>query len=252
MSIYIHQFVHTRPLFYLLFVEGTNKLLSKGPMLNSRTFSSSVGHPNADLTDARGHFVDHLDGGDVFERSNKRVAVCPSQSNAGSHTMFNYQPMPHAFPPPTSAGATQTSISPHVVKIHTNPEPRTTALNPEEQKRMLARKALSRLELKRNREKQRRSDVNTQFADLTTLLKKVEAEDVHSDENRKTFTAELNTSNGMSRVELIDKTMSILNRIHSESLKRKRTIDKLNEELKLTKRRAEEATSEFFYRFISC
>merc|ERR1712085_189017 len=47
----------------------------------------------------------------------------------------------------------------------------------------------------------------------------------------------------MNRVDLIGKTISVLDRIHSENCKRKRTIDELNEELRVTKKRAEEAVS---------
>merc|ERR1719491_2614200 len=144
--------------------------------------------------------------------------------------------MPHAFPPPPSAGVTQTSVSPHVVKTHANPKARTKARNPEEES--------NRSERKRYREKQRRSEVNTQFADLTTLLKKIEAEDVHSGKNRTFFITKLNaSSNSMNRVDLIGETTSVLNRIHNESRKRKCAIDELNEELKTTKRRVEDTIS---------
>merc|ERR1712151_1166999 len=43
--------------------------------------------------------------------------------------------------------------------------------------------------------------------------------------------------------DLIGKTITVLNRIHNDNQKRKRTIDELNEELKVTKKRADEATS---------
>jgi len=62
--------------------------------------------------------------------------------------------------------------------------------------------------------------------------------------SRKAFITELSTSasNNMNRVDLIGKTISVLDRIHNENCKRKRIIDELKEELKATKKRAEEAT----------
>merc|ERR1712060_822321 len=140
-----------------------------------------------------------------------------------------------------SADVTATSVNQNVVTFHTSPEPDTTVQKPEEPKLTVAEKARIRSERKRSREKQRRSDVNTQFADLTTLLKKIEAEDVQGDEIRKDFITELSTasSNNMNRVDLIGKTITVLNRIHNDNQKRKRSIDELNEELKVTKKRAD-------------
>ena len=102
-----------------------------------------------------------------------------------------------------------------------------------------AEKARLRSERKRSREKQRRSDVNTQFADLTALLKKIEAENEDGENRIELSTA---SSSNMNRVDLIGKTIAILNRIHNENRKRKRTIDELQDELKETKKRADEAT----------
>jgi len=204
-------------------------------------FSTSIGHPNVDWVDELRHFLD----GDVNQPSIKHVVSTSSQADTGHHAMVNKQSIPGAVPAPVSADVTKTSVSSNVVIIHTNAESGTVVQKPEEPKLTAAEKARSRSERKRSREKQRRSDVNTQFAELTTLLKKIEAEDVQNDETRKAFITELSTasSNNMNRVDLIGKTISVLNRIHNENRKRKRTIDELNEELKATKKHAEEATS---------
>jgi len=179
------------------------------------------------------------------QHSNKHVVSTPSQPDAASHALVNEQPIQNPIPTTVSADVTATSVNQNVVTIHTSPEPDTTVQKPEEPKLTVAEKARIRSERKRSREKQRRSDVNTQFSDLTTLLKKIEAEDVQGDEIRKDFITELSTasSNNMNRVDLIGKTITVLNRIHNDNQKRKRSIDELNEELKVTKKRADEATS---------
>jgi len=210
---------------------------------SSPTFSSSIGHPNIDWVDVLGHFLDN-------QPSDKPVVPAPSHPDAGSHVIVKEQPTTGAVPNPVSrdADVTQTVASPNVAIIVTTTDtnPHEVTVQKPEDENVTAEKARIRSERKRSREKQRRSDVNTQFADLTALLKKVEAEDVQSDENRKAFVKELSTasSNNMNRVDLIGKTITVLNRVHNENLKRKRTIDELNEELKVTKKRAEEATSE--------
>jgi len=189
-------------------------------------------HPNVDWVDVLGHFLD----GD-----NKTVVSHASHPDVGSHVMSNEMPISDSIPNPVSRCVTQALVSPNVAPTNSKPEDS----KPEEQKLTAVEKACIRSERKRSREKQRRSDVNTQFTDLTALLKKIEAEDVQSDETRKAFTTELSTasSNNMNRVDLIGKTISVLDRIHSENSKRKRTIDELNEELRVTKKRAEEAVS---------
>jgi len=203
-------------------------------------FSSSIGHPNIDWVDVLGHVLD----GDANQPCNKHVVSAPSHPGSGSHVIVKEQPLTGAVLNPVSrdADVTQVSISSNVTTTDTNPH-EITIQKPEDEN-LTAEKARIQSERKRSREKQRRSDVNTQFADLTALLKKVEAEDVQSDENRKAFVKELSTasSNNMNRVDLIGKTITVLNRVHNENLKRKRTIDELNEELKVTKKRAEEAT----------
>jgi len=204
-------------------------------------FTTSLGNPTVDWVDVLGHF---LDGDENHQHSNKHVVSLPSQP-------MQQQPISDAVPNPVQTSVAQTPITPNVVAVHTNTEPENTTTTasttqqPGKPTLTAAEKARIRSERKRSREKQRRSDVNTQFSDLTALLKKIESEDAPSDESRKAFISELSTTsaNNMNRVDLIGKTISVLNRIHNENSKRKRTIDELNEELKVTKKRADEATT---------
>merc|ERR1719410_342333 len=108
----------------------------------------------------------------------------------------------------------------------------TEESNPEE-------KARARSERKRCREKQRRSDVNYQFSELTVLLRKIEVEDISDNEEPKA--AELSTSGTMNRIDLIARTISVLSRIHSENRKRRRVISELQAELSEMKKKASEA-----------
>merc|ERR1712228_340610 len=90
-------------------------------------------------------------------------------------------------------------------------------------------RALARSERKRCREKQRRSDVNTQFSDLTTLLKRIdETEGIPS------------ITSPMNRVDLISKTIVTLTRIHKENQKRKAKEEELENELVAAKKRVVE------------
>merc|ERR1712157_321546 len=87
-------------------------------------------------------------------------------------------------------------------------------------------RARARSERKRCREKQRRTDVNTQFADLTTLLKRIdETEGTHS------------ITSPMNRVDLISKTIVTLTRIHKDNKKRKVKEEELENELVAAKKR---------------
>lgn len=108
-----------------------------------------------------------------------------------------------------------------------------------------AEKVKLRSERKKFREKQRRSDVNSQFAELTALLKKIETEDAAQDDDEdgtKSFYPELTTlSSNMNRVDLIGKTIAVLSRIHNENGKKTIKIEELSEELKATKLRVDDA-----------
>lgn len=102
-----------------------------------------------------------------------------------------------------------------------------------------------RSERKRTREKQRRSDVNSQFSSLTELLKRVEGYDLDSDvsdDDDESDTKKLK-SNSMSainatpsnRVDLIARTIAMLDRLHkvNRSLRKKvkglrKSVKKMN------------------------
>merc|ERR1711862_411024 len=96
-----------------------------------------------------------------------------------------------------------------------------------------------RLGKKRTREKQRRTDVNTLFTDLTMMLKKIDSENCEDDESPK---SSVRLSTNMNRVDLIGKTISTLDRLHSENKKRKCSVNKLSAELEENKKRFEEVS----------
>jgi hypothetical protein len=101
-------------------------------------------------------------------------------------------------------------------------------------------KAAARSERKRSREKQRRSDVNKQFSTLTDLLRQIETS--HTD----LFTTPIWTEASFSptnRVELMARTIHVLQTMH-DSHKRQKTLTlKLEEELAAAKKAGEEAAA---------
>ena len=101
-------------------------------------------------------------------------------------------------------------------------------------------RAQSRSERKRSREKQRRSDVNKQFNDLTNVLSKIESEDVTAlGIGRLPLPAGGNTN----RVELIARTITVLERIHDTNKKRKQEMQELVKQLEETKKIAEDTAT---------
>eukprot|EP00978_Attheya_sp_CCMP212_P000659 scaffold1312_cov54-Attheya_sp.AAC.3 len=111
-------------------------------------------------------------------------------------------------------------------------------------------KVLARSERKRSREKQRRLDVNSQFKVLTNLLRQIETEDlgtlVTADAATSTATAGIlhnstsNMTNATNRVDLIARTVSVLERLHELNVTRKREISDLKEKLDATKKTVEQ------------
>jgi len=101
-------------------------------------------------------------------------------------------------------------------------------------------RAKARSERKRSREKQRREDVNKQFSDLSQLLRQIEAEDL-TDEGCKRLPI---TSGGpTNRVDLIGRTIVVLERIHKLNKDRKREIDDLNKQVEDSKKMAEDTAA---------
>lgn len=99
-------------------------------------------------------------------------------------------------------------------------------------------KVQARSERKRSREKQRRSDVNRQFADLTHLLRQIEAEEAE-DENSKARLA----FNPANRVDLISRTISHLERLRESSKKRKLEVDSLQIQLEQAQKAGEDTAA---------
>lgn len=94
-------------------------------------------------------------------------------------------------------------------------------------------KALARTERKRSREKQRRSDVNKQFAELTSLLRRIEAED--PDETRH-----LPAYSPSNRVDLMSRTVQLLTSLFENNKKRKLKVMDLEKQLEEARKAGEE------------
>jgi hypothetical protein len=98
-------------------------------------------------------------------------------------------------------------------------------------------KTQARTERKRSREKQRRSDVNKQFAELSQLLRLIE-----SDEEGRT-TLPICSAGPTNRVDLIARTIHIMGRTHELSKKRKEEIASLQKQLEESQKMAEDTAA---------
>lgn len=99
-------------------------------------------------------------------------------------------------------------------------------------------RAKARSERKRSREKQRREDVNKQFADLSQLLRTIETEDLDDDGRLP-----LATTSPTNRVDLIARTICILERIHQVNKNRKQEVVDLKKQLKDANKMAEDTAA---------
>lgn len=99
-------------------------------------------------------------------------------------------------------------------------------------------RAKARSERKRSREKQRREDVNKHFGDLSQLLRHIESED---EEGSKWIP--VTTVGPTNRVDLIARTIVVLERIHKVSTERKQEILDLNKQLEDMKKIAEDTAA---------
>lgn len=99
-------------------------------------------------------------------------------------------------------------------------------------------KAQARSERKRSREKQRRSDVNRQFADLTALLKQIEAEEAEEDNTvaRLAFSP-------TNRVDMIARTITHLERLRAINKRRKLEVETLQQQLEQAKKAGEDTAA---------
>lgn len=103
-------------------------------------------------------------------------------------------------------------------------------------------KAQIRSERKRTREKQRRSDVNSQFTSLTELLQRVEGYDLDSDvsddedepETKKRKVNSVGTINvaPSNRVDLISRTIAVMDRLHTVNRSLRKNVKGLRKTLK--------------------
>jgi len=99
-------------------------------------------------------------------------------------------------------------------------------------------KAQARSERKRSREKQRRCDVNRQFADLTALLKDIEAEEAEEDKTvaRLAFSP-------TNRVDMIARTITHLERLRAVNKRRKKEVESLQQQLEQAKKAGEDTAA---------
>lgn len=89
-----------------------------------------------------------------------------------------------------------------------------------------------RSERKRQREKQRRFDLSTAFDELAAFIVQVEPEagDVDLDSKKKRKKAgEGEDSSGITRLDLINRALKIMKRLHRENEERKRIIASMHE-----------------------
>ncbi len=116
------------------------------------------------------------------------------------------------------------------------------------------KKAQIRSERKRNREKQRRSDVNSQFAALTELLKRVEGYDLDSDvsddeDEKETKKRKVNPVGGVmnitpsNRVDLIARTIAVMDRLHQVNRSLRQNVKELRKTLSKVKLGNEKSTN---------
>jgi hypothetical protein len=98
-------------------------------------------------------------------------------------------------------------------------------------------KVEARSERKRSREKQRRTDVNKQFADLTIVLRQIEAEE--SEEESKTRLA----FSPANRVDLVARTITHLERLRDSNKRRKTELDSLQQQLDQAKKAGEDTAA---------
>jgi hypothetical protein len=98
-------------------------------------------------------------------------------------------------------------------------------------------KAMARSERKRSREKQRRSDVNQKFGDLTLLLRQIESEEAEEDQMARL------AFNATNRVDLVARTIMHLGRLRDCNKKRKVEVESLQQQLDQAKKAGEDTAA---------
>ena len=101
-------------------------------------------------------------------------------------------------------------------------------------------RAAARTERKRKLEKQRRSDVNKQFAELSTVLRQIEAE--APDQVVRLLPAAYSPAN---RVDLMARTVALLKNLFESHKKQKAAVADLEGQLELAKKAGEEAAAKY-------
>jgi len=96
----------------------------------------------------------------------------------------------------------------------------------------------ARSERKRSRERQRRCDVNKQFADLTAVIKKIETEETQDDQTivRLAFSP-------ANRVDLIARTITHLERLNLTNRRQKQELESLQQQLDQAKKAGEDTAA---------
>ena len=103
-------------------------------------------------------------------------------------------------------------------------------------------KAQARTERKRSREKQRRSDVNKQFEQLTTVLQRIEGE-THSAAAAASYAVISNSSAPSNRADLIARTVGLLNSLHESNKRSKVELQECREQLERAQKAGEETAA---------
>lgn len=106
----------------------------------------------------------------------------------------------------------------------------------------------NRIERKRKLEKQRRSDINRQFALLQDTVASIESSDDISSEQLMLGVGTYSPSN---RVELIARTIHLLNYLNDSRKKQRSDIEGLQERLEASKKAGEEAAAKAKEKFLS-
>ena len=108
-------------------------------------------------------------------------------------------------------------------------------------------------ERKRNREKQRRNDVNQQFTDLTELLRQIEESEEHEVEGecddkgskkQRLGKGFYGRSGPTNRIDLIARTIVVLNHLWTENKEQANEVKKLKKELKEARDQCAKAKSD--------
>jgi len=146
----------------------------------------------------------------------------------------------HQHQGPSSASESNTKAETAVImppEPKVNPNSNTKSEPEPDENVSQEQKAQARSERKRSREKQRRANVNQQFADLSALLRKIE---LVGDSNQGQKSSLPSTNN---RVDLIARTIQVMDRLHQENKGKTAEIDSLKKSVEESKKIAEDTAA---------